>query len=122
VRRLCKECAQEYVPTDGELAALGVAPNLAIGKKFKRPKGCRACEGTGYRGRIALFEMLEMDPAIRELTFRGESLDIIRTTAASSGNLRTLLADGARKVLRGDTSTTEVMRVVRLAAQLETDE
>jgi type II secretory ATPase GspE/PulE/Tfp pilus assembly ATPase PilB-like protein len=53
------------------------------------------------------------------LTFRGESLDIIRTTAASSGNLRTLLADGARKVLRGDTSTTEVMRVVRLATQLE---
>jgi type II secretory ATPase GspE/PulE/Tfp pilus assembly ATPase PilB-like protein len=63
--------------------------------------------------------MLEMDHAIRELTFRGESLDIIRSTATSSGNLRTLLADGARKVLRGDTSTTEVMRVVRLAAQWE---
>jgi len=122
VRRLCKECAQEYVPTAGELAALGVAPNLAVGMKLKRAKGCRTCEGTGYRGRVALFEMLEMDPAIREMTFRGESLDVIRSTAASSGNLRTLLADGARKVLRGDTSTTEVMRVVRMAAQLEIEE
>jgi type IV pilus assembly protein PilB len=119
VRRMCKECAQEYVPAAGELQALGIPPGLAAGRKFKRPKGCRTCEGSGYRGRIALFEMLEMDPAIRELTFRGESLDVIRTTAASSGNLRTLLADGARKVLRGDTSTTEVMRVVRLATQLE---
>lgn len=119
VRRLCRDCAEEYSPTAGEIAALGIAANVAAGRKFKRPKGCRACEGTGYRGRVALFEMLEMDHTIRELTFRGESLDVIRTTAAGSGMLRTLLADGARKVLRHDTSTTEVMRVVRLAAQWE---
>jgi type IV pilus assembly protein PilB len=119
VRRLCKECAQEYVPTEGELAALGVDPRIAAGKKLKRPKGCRACEGTGYRGRVALFELLEMDAAVRDLTFRSESLDLIRSTATASGNLRGLLADGARKVLRGDTSTTEVMRVVRLAGTLD---
>ncbi|MBL8858512.1 MAG: type II/IV secretion system protein [Planctomycetes bacterium] len=119
VRRLCPECAQGYTPSAGEIETLGIAPNLAAGRQFKRPRGCRTCEGTGYRGRIALFEMLEMDPAIRDLTFRGESLDAIRKHATSSGNLRSLLADGARKVLRGDTSTTEVMRVVRLATHLE---
>jgi type IV pilus assembly protein PilB len=118
VRRLCRECAQEYSPVEAEVLALGLDPRIAAGARFKRPKGCRACEGTGYRGRIALFEMLEMDAAVRDMTFRGESLDAIRKTAAASGNLRALLADGARKVLRGDTSTTEVMRVVRLATHL----
>jgi type II secretory ATPase GspE/PulE/Tfp pilus assembly ATPase PilB-like protein len=56
---------------------------------------------------------------VRDLTFKAESLDLIRATATASGNLRGLLADGARKVLRGDTSTVEVMRVVRLATNLE---
>jgi type IV pilus assembly protein PilB len=119
VRRLCKECAIEYEPSEGEIAALTIDPRVAAGRKLKRAKGCRVCEGTGYRGRVALFELLEMDQAIRELTFKGESLDVIRSTAAASGNMRTLLADGARKVLRGDTSTTEVMRVVRLASNLD---
>ncbi len=119
VRKLCKECAQEYVPAEGELEALGIDPRIAAGRKLKRPKGCRACEGSGYRGRVALFELLEMDAAVRDLTFKAESLELIRKTAAASGNLRGLLADGARKVLRGDTSTTEVMRVVRLATNLE---
>ena len=119
VRRLCKECAVEYAPSAGEISALGVAPALAAGRKFKRARGCRSCEGSGYRGRIALFEMLEMDHALRELTFRGASLEEIRATATRSGNLRSLLADGGRKVLRGDTTTTEVMRVVRLAHETE---
>jgi len=117
VRRLCKECAQEYEPAEGELAALRIDARLVTGKRFKRAKGCRACEGTGYRGRIALFELLEMDPAVRELCFRGASLDEIKRSAESSGVLRTLLTDGARKVVRGDTSTAEVVRVTRLAAE-----
>jgi type II secretory ATPase GspE/PulE/Tfp pilus assembly ATPase PilB-like protein len=119
VRRLCKECAQEYTPADGEILALGLDPRHVHGRKFKQARGCRACEGTGYRGRLALFELLEMDNQIREMCFRGESLDVIRQSAVQSGSLHGLLADGARKVVRGDTSTTEVMRVVRLAATIE---
>jgi type IV pilus assembly protein PilB len=121
VRRLCKECAVEYVPSAGEIQALGIDPRVAVGKKFKRAKGCRVCEGSGYRGRVALFELLEMDHSIRELTFQGANLDVIRTAAASSGNMRTLLSDGARKVLRGDTSTTEIMRVVRMVAPTDVE-
>ena len=115
VRRLCRECNQEYAPTEGEIVALGLDPRVLQSRTFRRPRGCRVCEGTGFRGRIALFELLEIDGAIRELCFRGESLDLIRTTAVASGNLHPLLADGARKVLRGDTSVTEVMRVTRQA-------
>jgi type II secretory ATPase GspE/PulE/Tfp pilus assembly ATPase PilB-like protein len=62
---------------------------------------------------------MEMDGELRELVFRGETLDAIRSAAERGGNLRSLLADGARKVLAGQTSTTEILRVVRLAASVE---
>ncbi|MFO1009360.1 MAG: GspE/PulE family protein [Planctomycetota bacterium] len=118
VRRLCKECRQPYTPSAPEIAALRIDPALAAGRTFQKPRGCRTCEGTGYRGRIALFELLEMDPRVREQCFQGASLDVIRTTAETGGALRSLLTDGARKVLRGDTSTAEILRVTRLAAEV----
>jgi len=116
VRRLCKECATEYVPAATEARALGIEASVGDGRKLRRPRGCRACEGSGYRGRIALFEHMEMDSELRDLVFRGENLEVIRTAAERAGNLRTLLADGGRKVLAGSTSATEVMRVTRLAS------
>jgi type IV pilus assembly protein PilB len=119
VRRLCKECAIEYEPSATEVRALAFEPSVLAGKKFRRPRGCRACEGTGYRGRMALFEHMEMDAELRELVFRGADLESVRATAERGGSLRSLLADGARKVLAGQTSPTEVMRVVRLAASVE---
>jgi len=119
VRRLCSECATDYVPAPSEMSSLLLDPSSLDGRKFRRARGCRACEGTGYRGRIALFEHMEMDGEIRELVFRGESLTAIRRTAERSGNLRSLLVDGGRKVLAGSTSATEVMRVTRLASEGE---
>jgi len=116
VRRLCGDCAEEYTPPEAEVRALGFDPKLVAGRKFRRARGCRACEGTGYRGRIAVFELLEMDHAIRELVFEGSGLQAVRERATASGALRPLLTDGARKVLRGDTSVNEVVRVTRLAA------
>jgi type II secretory ATPase GspE/PulE/Tfp pilus assembly ATPase PilB-like protein len=117
VRRLCPECATDYLPPPGEVASLSLSPAAVAGRKFRRPRGCRACEGTGYRGRIALFEHMEMDAEVRDLVFRGASLEAIRRAGEGSGNLRSLLADGGRKVLEGRTSATEVMRVTRLAAE-----
>ncbi len=117
VRRLCKECSEEYTPAETELRALELDPALHQGRKFRRPRGCRACEQTGYRGRLALFEHMEMDGPLRELCFRGASLEELRTSALASGALAPLVADGARKILRGETSLAEVMRVTRLAAE-----
>jgi type IV pilus assembly protein PilB len=117
VRRLCTECAEEYAPSDLELAALGLDPRSFEGRKFKRPRGCRTCEHSGYRGRVALFEHLEMDQGLRELCFRGASLEEMRSAASASGSLSGLVADGARKVVRGQTSLQEVMRVTRLLAE-----
>jgi type IV pilus assembly protein PilB len=117
VRRLCAQCAEEYAPTEIELKALALDPRSFEGVKFKRARGCRNCENSGYRGRVALFEHLEMDQNLRELCFRGASLEEIRSHALASGALSGLVADGARKVVRGQTSLQEVMRVTRLLAE-----
>ncbi len=116
VRRLCKDCAEAYAPTQAEVRALGFDPVTIAGRKFKRARGCRACEGTGYRGRVAVFELLEMDQAIRELVFLNKGLEAVRQRAVATGALRPLVTDGARKVLAGETSVNEVVRVTRLAA------
>jgi len=113
VRRLCSECAEDYTPHDEELRTLGLDPAQMSGQTFKRERGCRVCEGKGYRGRVALFELLEMDAELRELCFREVPLEVLRNAALSSGRMRPLLHDGARKVLRGLTTVTEVMRVCR---------
>jgi type IV pilus assembly protein PilB len=113
VRRLCNECATEYVPSDAELRTLELDPRTVAGRKLRQPRGCRACEGTGYRGRLGLFELLEMDDVLRDMTFKGASLEDVRRTALASRKLKPLIVDGARKVLAGSTHITEVLRVTR---------
>ena len=113
VRRLCGECAEEYEPELEELASLNLDPSQVEGRSFRRPRGCPTCEGAGYRGRVALFETFEMDPELREMTFRQESLERISEAAEGSGKLQALVIDGARKVLQGVTSVSEVLRVTR---------
>jgi type II secretory ATPase GspE/PulE/Tfp pilus assembly ATPase PilB-like protein len=115
VRRLCLECSVRRPITAPEMRALGLDPRVHEGAEVGQPKGCRACEGTGYRGRLGLFEVLELDENLREMTFRNASLDKLRSSAISTGRLRPLLADGARKVLEGQTTVTEILRVARSA-------
>ena len=113
VRKLCPECSEEYEPQPEELLSIGLDPAQVTGVKFRRPHGCRACEGSGFHGRVALFETFEMDPHLREMTFREESLEDITEAATGSGMLQALVIDGARKVLGGVTTVEEVLRVTR---------
>ena len=115
VRRLCPECSSEYEPTEQEFGALGLDPGLHAGRRFRKPRGCTVCEGSGYRGRVALYETMTLDGGVRDLVFRGESLDVIERAATGSGNLQKLVLDGAHKVLEGVTSVQEVLRVSRAA-------
>ncbi len=117
VRRLCPQCAASYTPEPEELRALGLDPERYADVHFHRPRGCRACEGTGYRGRVALYERLELDPDLREQCFRRAPLEELRRHALKSGALSPLLKDGARKVLSGTTSVPEVLRVSRSAQE-----
>jgi len=115
VRRLCPHCAESYSPTEAEIGFLGLDPAHVSDVRFNRPRGCRQCDGIGYRGRIALFELFEMDSELRDATFRGATLESIRELALGRGVLQPLIVSGSRKVLAGITSVTEVMRVTRVA-------
>ncbi len=111
VRVLCKECKQPATPTEVELQSLGVAAEQVAGATFCRPVGCPACGQSGFRGRLGIFELLEMDSTLREMTFRGDPTVRLREYARQSGGMSTLLQDGVRKVLAGATTIQELLRV-----------
>ena len=112
LRVLCKQCKQPHEPSPTELRSVGIDANLAAGATFCRAGGCPACEHTGYRGRLGIYELLRMDDTLREMTFRGESIAKLRDYAWHSGGMSSLLQDGGRKVLAGTTTIPELLRVV----------
>jgi len=112
VRRLCPHCRETYEPLPGLVAETGLG-RLAEGPvTLYRPVGCDECNGTGYRGRTAVMEILVMDDAIRSLVLRSADAREI-ATAAVRGGMRTLYEDGLLKALDGTTSLEEVLRVAR---------
>ena len=73
--------------------------------------GCNACDGGGYKGRMGLFEVLELEDQIKRLVIEGEPSAVLRDFALENGLMKTLRTDGTRKVLSGSTSVAEVIRV-----------
>ncbi len=112
VRTICGKCKKPYVPSELELREAGITPEQANKATFMKGRGCGNCNKSGYRGRMAIFELLMMTPKIRELTFKQASTVEIRKAGRSEG-MSTLYNDGIRKVLRGLTTVEEVMRVAR---------
>ncbi len=108
VRRVCQACKTEYTPAPAEVARLG----LPKGKKytFYHGAGCTECAGNGYHGRLGLFEILIMDEKLRTLILTSADASSIREYAEKHG-MRNLLEDGAAKVMAGQTTTEEVLRV-----------
>ncbi|MDR1957566.1 MAG: GspE/PulE family protein [Planctomycetaceae bacterium] len=113
VRMNCSKCKKPYTPTDSELEQAGITPEMAAGATFMKGRGCPVCNKGGYRGRMAIFELMMMTSKIREMTFKQASTVDIRNAAVSEG-MTTLYWDGIRKVLRGVTTVEEVMRVARI--------
>jgi len=108
VRVLCIECREAYVASDEELREIGVKPPQRDVKLF-RAKGCAACNHTGYRGRMGIFELMLIDDDIRALVSQNVDSKTIKHKATQKG-MHTLRSDGAVKVLRGQTSVAEVLR------------
>ncbi|TFH69550.1 GspE/PulE family protein [Cellulomonas sp. HD19AZ1] len=111
-RRLCPKCKEQYVPTPAELEAARFpwAPGEPLPELF-RPAGCSSCSRTGYKGRLALHEVMRVTEDIeRHAVARSSSADIA-TTAERQG-MTSLRYDGWHKVALGQTSIEEVLRVV----------
>lgn len=112
VRVVCQKCKQPYTPTDTMLDAAGITPEQAARANFVRGRGCGHCQGTGYRGRMGIFELMLMSSKLRELTFNQAPTEHIRRAAIAEG-MRTLYLDGIAKVLKGVTTIEEVFRVAK---------
>jgi type IV pilus assembly protein PilB len=109
VRRVCQACRVWHVPVDEELFELSLTRAAVGERQFASGKGCDECHGTGYRGRMALFEMLVMNDALAEAITRGESLGRFRDLAREHG-MRTLRDSGLQAIFDGHTSVEEVVR------------
>ena len=115
VRVLCPHCKEPAKPTDEERKILGVKRNEAI--QIFRHKGCKRCNQTGYRGRMAIMELLRIDSDMDSLIARRAHFDELRNMALEKG-FSTLADDGVRRILEGYTSIEEVMRVIDLTARI----
>jgi general secretion pathway protein E len=114
VRRLCPHCRTATVLSREAIASLGLDAAAMDGMQFFKPAGCNACGNTGFRGRMALFELLEMDEEISRLILvRAEAREVQR--AAVNAGMRTMLADGIAKAQAGLTTVEEILRVTREA-------
>ena len=112
VRVVCSKCKQPYTPSEGVLREAGITHEMAAAAAFMKGRGCNYCQGSGYRGRVGIFEMMLVDTKVRELIFEGASSQEIRKIAIAQG-MATLYADGLRKVLNGVTTIEEVYRVAK---------
>jgi len=109
IRRICPNCKTTYVPTDEDLKRLRMDRSEVGERKFAYGKGCSVCNGTGYKGRKAICELLLVTNAIRELIYANAPMMEIRERAREQG-MRTIREDGLLAILNGETSVDEVVR------------
>jgi general secretion pathway protein E/type IV pilus assembly protein PilB len=109
VRKVCKQCAAPYLPSDAEMRTLGLDAAGIQGANFQKGKGCSNCSNTGYRGRFGIFEIFVIDDEARKLIYDKVSSSVLRVRAREMG-MRTLREDGIRKVQAGLTTPDEVIR------------
>jgi type IV pilus assembly protein PilB len=112
-RRLCPHCAEPYEVKKDELTSLHVDDVRAKqleGTLFYRKRGCPRCGQTGYRGRVGVFQLLEMSPRLEQLASEKASRDVLAEAARGEG-MRTMWEDGIAKVASGLTSAEELARV-----------
>jgi len=114
VRRLCTECREPYTPDAAEIAAIGAMPGHAVPHTLYRGRGCTTCGGSGYRGRIALLELLVVNDEIGRLILRRADARDIADAAAKSG-MQTLRGDGLGQAAAGQTTLAEAPRVANEA-------
>ncbi len=114
IRVLCPKCKQvDRDPDPTWLRRCGISESDLKDKVLYKPRGCDHCTGTGFRGRLGVFEMMQMNSEIRNLAFERAPTNKIRKAAIASG-MKTLLGDGKIKVLNGVTTAEEIVKVAQV--------
>jgi len=113
VRVICSECKEvDPNPNRRGLKMLGFTESELDGKTIYRGAGCGRCGGSGYRGRVGIFEMVEMNHELRDLAFNQATATQLRAAARAAG-MKTLLEDGKRKILNGTTTPDDLLRITQ---------
>jgi type IV pilus assembly protein PilB len=110
VRVVCSKCKEEYKPDPSELQNFELTAEQMANAIFCRGKGCNHCQHTGYRGRIAAFELMIMNSTLREMTFKSEPSQNLRRQARLFG-MKTLVEDALGKAVQGKTTLLEVYKL-----------
>jgi len=111
VRLVCPACAQAVPAPPALRAQFALGPEEPLPPRVREGRGCAACNGTGYKGRTAIYEFLPLTPALQPLVLRRASAQELAACAHATEGLRTLRQDGWLKVCRGLTTPAEVLRV-----------
>ena len=109
IRRICTSCRTAYEPKEELLTQLGLSPHEIGDKNFYYGTGCDACNHTGYKGRKGIYELLEINDAVRELVNQRAPSIVIKQKAVEMGMI-TLREDGLRSIYDGDTTIEEVLK------------
>ncbi len=110
MRKVCQKCKKEYVPDDDELQKLQITRDFIKNATLYVGEGCPACSGSGYKGRVAIYEIMPMTPELAELVFKRADLNEIRKQAEKDG-MRTLRSVALEKWKNGITTSEEIIRV-----------
>lgn len=111
-RTVCKDCAKKYTPTAEELSKINLKLEDLKGRTLFKAVGCPNCINTGYSGRTGIYELMVMNDSIRNLVMRGVDATEVKKQAQRNG-MKTLREDGAQKVLKGETTIEEILRVTQ---------
>ncbi len=112
VRKVCQTCRIQRALSVAEIKSLGnIAVNLSDDKIFTVGKGCEACNNSGYRNRLGIHEVLEINDEIRTLIVSRAAANLIKDAAVKNG-MRTMLQDGLQKAQQGITTIEEVLRII----------
>ena len=117
VRKLCPHCKKKYTPEVDLLESIGLTQKTAQGITFYQAVGCEECNQTGYKGRIALFEIMAMTPGIAKLTMERSDTSLLRKQAIADG-MTLLIDDGIRKIKEGLTTIDEVLSVATMEQEV----
>jgi len=107
VRKICPHCRESYFPISEELKELGISSEVPI--RFFKGKGCKMCYQTGYKGRAAIYEIMDIDPKIREHILHHSDSSTLRKIS----KLETIRENGIELIKKGLTTSSEVLRVTK---------
>ncbi len=117
VRKLCPNCKKKYMPAEDLLESIGLTQKTAQGITFYQAVGCDECNQTGYKGRLAVFELMSMTAGIAKLTMERADTSLLRKQAIADGMIL-LIDDGIRKIKEGLTTIEEVIAVATMEQEV----